>query len=436
MPRKKLFDRVRYSVTLSKDEVWQEFITRNVDHTLSGLAIPTSSIRGDEFNATDEEVTAFYTSHLDDYLQDETRMLRYVKWDKKPTAEDTSDTKQFGTDLIRQINDGADFTTLAEIHSADPGSAVKGGDLGWFGRGRMVPPFEEAAFKAKSGDIVGPVESRFGYHIIWVRDRRGEGDDEELQASHILLNIEMGPSTRSRLKREATQFLYEVEDNGFGKAVEISDASLDSSRQFTENSPTPGFGFSQAPTRFAFRSEINSISDIVETDNSFAIFQLMEINEPGPQPLEDVRKRIERDVRQEKQMARAEEMIGEVYEELLTGKSFTEVAETYDEVKLIEGKERKLSTALPYVGSRTPRLLGRIASSEPGELFDPFEGQRSWVILRYNSQGKIDEVEWLVQKDFIYDELLIKRQNEAVNAYISELTDNAVIIDNRRYHIQ
>ena len=292
LPRKKLFDRVRYSVILSKDEVWQEFITRNVDHTLSGLAIPTSSIRGDEFNATDEEVTAFYVSHLDDYLQDETRMLRYVKWDKKPTAEDTSDTKQFGTDLIRQINDGADFTTLAEIHSADPGSAVKGGDLGWFGRGRMVPPFEEAAFKAKSGDIVGPVESRFGYHIIWVRDRRGEGDDEELQASHILLNIEMGPSTRSRLKREATQFLYEVEDNGFGKAVEISDASLDSSRQFTENSSIPGFGFSQVPTRFAFRSEINSVSDIVETDNSFAIFQLMEINEPGPQPLDDARKPV------------------------------------------------------------------------------------------------------------------------------------------------
>ena len=46
------------------------------------------------------------------------------------------------------------------------------------------------------------------------------------------------------------------------------------------------------------------------------------------------------------------------------------------------------------------------------------------------------KVEWLVQKDFIYDELLIKRQNEAVNAYISELTDNAVIIDNRQYHIR
>ena len=246
----------------------------------------------------------------------------------------------------------------------------------------------------------------------------------------------MGPSTRSRLKREATQFLYEVEDNGFGKAVEISNTPLDSSRQFTENSTIPDFGFSLVPTRFAFRSEIDAVSDIIETDNSFAIMQLIEIHEPGPQPLEDVRKRIERDVRQEKQMARAEERIDEVYEELLAGKNFAELSETHDDVKLIEEKERKLSTALPYIGSKNPRLLGLIASSGPGELYDPFEGQRSWVIIRYDSQGEIDEEEWLVQKDFLYDELLTNRQNEAVNAYITELTDNADIVDNRRHHIR
>ena len=436
LPRKKLLDRIRYSVTLSEDEVRQEFITRNVDHVLSGLAIPASSFRGDEFNATDEDITAFYKSHMDDFQQDETRVLRYVKWDKKPAAEDTTDTEQFGVDLIRKINDGADFVTLAEIHSADPGSAVKGGDLGWFGRGRMVPPFEEAAFNANSGEIVGPVESNFGYHIIWVREKRGEGDTQEVLASHILLNIEMGPSTLSRLKREATQFLYEVEDNGFGKAVEISNVSLDSSRQFTENSTIPDFGFTLVPTRFAFRSEIDAISDIIETDNSFAIMQLIEIHEPGVQPLEDVRKRIERDVRLEKQMARAEERIDEVYKELLAGKNFEELSETHDDVKLIEEKERKMSTALPYIGSKNPQLLGLIASSEPVELFEPFEGQRSWVIIRYDSQSEIDEEEWLVQKDFIRDELLINRQNEAVNAYITELTDNADIVDNRRYHIR
>ncbi|MFQ6607965.1 MAG: peptidylprolyl isomerase [Fidelibacterota bacterium] len=263
LPRKKLFDQIRYSMTVTDLEVRQEYIIQNVNQTLSGVAVPTSSFRGDEFNATDEEVQTYYESHSEDYYQEETRVIRYVKWDKKPTAEDTTDIEQFAQDIIQQVNAGADFPSLAELHSADPGSAVKGGDLGWFGRGRMVPPFEEAAFSAQVGEIVGPVLSRFGYHIIWIKDKRGTGDDEEIQASHILLKVNMGPSTRSQLKRKATQFLYEVEDSGFDKAVEIFDVPLDSSRRFTENSPLPGFGFSREPSRFAFRSELNDVSDIV-----------------------------------------------------------------------------------------------------------------------------------------------------------------------------
>ena len=67
---------------------------------------------------------------------------------------------------------GADFAALAKEHSKDTGSAQRGGDLDFFGKGRMVPAFEEAAFKARKGEIVGPVKSDFGYHIIKVVDRK------------------------------------------------------------------------------------------------------------------------------------------------------------------------------------------------------------------------------------------------------------------------
>jgi peptidyl-prolyl cis-trans isomerase D len=65
-----------------------------------------------------------------------------------------------------------DFSTLAKAHSEDEGSKVKGGDLGYFGRGQMVPPFESAAFSAKVGDLVGPVKTSFGYHLIRVNDKK------------------------------------------------------------------------------------------------------------------------------------------------------------------------------------------------------------------------------------------------------------------------
>ena len=71
--------------------------------------------------------------------------------------------------LMKQLADGDDFAKLAKLHSQCP-SGRSGGDLGYFGKGQMVKPFEDAAFKAKAGDVVGPVKTQFGWHVIKVTD--------------------------------------------------------------------------------------------------------------------------------------------------------------------------------------------------------------------------------------------------------------------------
>jgi peptidyl-prolyl cis-trans isomerase D len=71
-------------------------------------------------------------------------------------------------DVLKRLSEGEDFAALAKELSTDTGSGALGGDLGWFGRGKMVPPFEEAAFTLKEGEISVPIKSDFGYHIIQV----------------------------------------------------------------------------------------------------------------------------------------------------------------------------------------------------------------------------------------------------------------------------
>lgn len=92
---------------------------------------------------------------------------------------------QKAKDLLAQLRAGASFEELAKAHSIDPGSAAKGGDLGFFGAGKMVRPFEDAVNAlAKPGDLSEPVESQFGYHIIRLEERRDKGRQpyEEVKA--------------------------------------------------------------------------------------------------------------------------------------------------------------------------------------------------------------------------------------------------------------
>lgn len=93
-----------------------------------------------------------------------------------------ADAKKLAEDVLAKVKAGEDFATLAKQYSQDT-SASNGGDLGYFGKGKMVPEFETAAFALKVGEVSGLVKTVYGYHIIKVTDIKGD----EIQASHILI---------------------------------------------------------------------------------------------------------------------------------------------------------------------------------------------------------------------------------------------------------
>jgi parvulin-like peptidyl-prolyl isomerase len=124
----------------------------------------------DKMKATDDEVDAYLRQHPElDIKQQKTK------------AEE----------VLKRVRAGEDFAKLAQEFSTDPGSKEKGGDLGWFGAGQMVPEFDKAAFALKPGEISELVETKFGYHIIKVDERKTETKDgkpeDQVHARHILI---------------------------------------------------------------------------------------------------------------------------------------------------------------------------------------------------------------------------------------------------------
>ena len=132
-------------------------------------------------SVTGEEVKAEYEKRVKEFSAPEERRASHIllsvdKDDKgqlKAASKDAAKTE--ADSLVKQVGASAEtFATLAKAKSKDPGSAAQGGDLGFFGRGQMVKPFEEAVFSMKPGEVRGPIESDFGYHIIRLTEVKAE----------------------------------------------------------------------------------------------------------------------------------------------------------------------------------------------------------------------------------------------------------------------
>lgn len=117
---------------------------------------------------TEQELKASYDESIAQYSTPERRAASHILLTLSPGAEPTEveKVKKEAEDLYQQLKSGASFEALAKQYSKDPGSAAQGGSLGYFGQGEMVKEFESAVFSGKKGDIVPPLRTEFGYHII------------------------------------------------------------------------------------------------------------------------------------------------------------------------------------------------------------------------------------------------------------------------------
>lgn len=125
---------------------------------------------------SEEAIAAYYEEHQSDYLKVHARHI-LIKVDEDAPEADVEAARAKIEDLKRQLDEGADFEALAKENSEDVTNASKGGDLGTFGPGRMVKPFEEAAFALEVGQISDPVRTKFGFHLIKLEEKQAQDLD-------------------------------------------------------------------------------------------------------------------------------------------------------------------------------------------------------------------------------------------------------------------
>lgn len=156
-----LSDQKAYEQALKQNNITEDQLRKDIRENLPVQKVQEKVVGGAE--PSDEEVQKYYDQNKEaQFTTPEQRCVRHILFNK--------DQKQKAEEVKQQLQNGGDFAKLAKQYSQDPGSAEKGGDLGCLGKGETVPDFEEAAFGAEQGEIIGPVQTQFGYHLLEVTE--------------------------------------------------------------------------------------------------------------------------------------------------------------------------------------------------------------------------------------------------------------------------
>ncbi len=328
--------------------------------------------------------------------------------------------------LLQQVRGGADFAALALEHSQDVSNKAQGGELGWTGRGGWVAPFERAAFGARVGDVVGPVRTQFGWHLIKVTGR----DSRELKVVQLSMKVNASPRSIDLAYARADDFAVLAEDEGFEKSAELSAYEVRETPEFTKGGFIPGLGVNDAVMNFAFTGKLDENSTPMTVAGGVAVFKVSAIREEGVRPLEDVKGIVRSQVVRKKKMDQLRERVNTFHATLTPSTDLLPAAQSLQNVNAQKSGPFKAGEAPLGVG-RDYAFIGTALALNPGDLSKPFEGARGYYIVKLNSKTPFDSLKFSNDRNTLRDQLLQEKQNRLFSEWLTALRDKAEIQDYR-----
>ncbi len=427
LPYQRLYDDVKLEVTVTIEEVEQQYIDDNNLADADILFFNPNKIK--EVEVTDEDLQTYYEENKEDYKKDPAKKLKYVTINLEPSEADKKIVKTKVDSIYNLAVSGEDFAELARNYSEGP-SAPQGGDLGYFSKGKMVPAFEEAAFQLNIGEIGEPVQSRFGWHIIKLYDKRTKDDVEEIQASHILLKEEASEATKENLEVLANDLYENANNTNLEKAAEDLAYEIKETTEIYESSQyIGGIGKNEELIKFAFNNKVGQLNEpILKEDGNYILCEVSFTIGEHYQEFEDVRSRIENSVKKEKKKEISQ----------TNALEFINKYDTADYMKNAEAEGYEVVEALNVKIDNTFKIIGKdevlneaILAKEAGEHTDIINGDRASYIafVKVRTQPDMDKFE--KEQEKLMEEAQTAAENEHLNEWFEKLKEDADIIDNR-----
>ena len=375
---------------------------------------------------TDAEVQKYYDGHRAEFETPHQVHAAHVLIRVPETggSEGEDKARAKAADLIRRARAGEDFGKLAKEFSEDPGTAARGGDLGWITKGQVVPQFEEAAFALTQGQVApAPVRTQFGFHVIRVLEIR-EGGRKPVK--------DVAPQIRAKL------FTEHLEEAAAARAREIRPALL-AAKDFAAEAKRLGFparesivarpagsaAFARAEPlqEAAFAVAIGGVSEPVKTPAGLVILKVLERRPAGVPPLADVKDEVGNAVKRKKAEAVA----------LARARALAADARSGGDLPALAKREGDQAGATALFSreeppDRLPAEAAQAALRTPaGQVSDPVKTPLAYYVVKTLERVAPDPMELAKDRQQVSRQLLETKRNDAWQRWVMATREKAKI---------
>ncbi len=391
----------------------------------------------------DEDIQNYYTEHQAEYNQEEVKASHILlKVPADATEEKTAEIRAKSEDLRKQIVEGgADFAQLAMRHSED-NTARTGGDLGYFAKGKMVPPFEEAAFSLKTGEISQPVKTRFGFHLIKVTDHRSARSVEEVSDE---IREKVIAQKSEKLAAEAAysfgRAVYEQFDNWspasnrapaeiFRRLTESMNIETKETGWFDGTGRIDPYGYLADLAKKAYILDRDRpISDVIKARDSFYMACWTD-TKPASLPEfgtgKDLAWKVQNKIMRAKQLELARKAAAEAVQTL---RAKLQEGIAFDEAS----KGLKVFTEVPAFTTQQPpanipgaaHIVELVADQGGGTVIEPVETENGAVVAYLVSRSLPPDEEFEMKKASIEQRVMQQKRNAAIMALYERLSQES-----------
>ena len=382
---------------------------------------------------SDQQITEYYEDNLNTFRQEKEVKARHIlfKLTKDMSEEEEKKVKEKALSVLKMAREGKDFATLAKEYSEGP-TREKGGDLGWFAKGRMVKPFEDAAFKMKKGEISDLVKTPFGYHIIKVEDIKEAHtktlDEARPQIIDILTKVAATDLADEKGLSLIDQMPYDVD---LAKYASEHKVPIKEGDYFSQNETIPGIGGDAKLKQSLFSLEKGEVTELVESNGKFYIIQVLDKHPSYLPELEEVRKKVEADFISHLADIEAKSKAEEFLTKLKEGKPWDELVKK-DKLTPKSSEFITRNDTIPDIGYDPELIDAAFDLNEKKKYPDRvFENEKGAYVIRWEGKEGIDEAKYQEEKEDYRQSLILAKDQILIRDWLENLKKKAEIKDLR-----